>query len=294
MIRKQFTGTINGVFASVSYGTNPLFAIPLYATGLSVNSVLFYRYFFAVIIYAFLIKYVKKTPIDISLKQGLFLFILGTLFSFSSLTLFKSFKYLDSGTACTILFVYPIFTALIMGIFFKEKITTRTVISIFCTFVGIILLYSNNLSAKMSFYGVLLVLFSALFYAFYMVGVKKIPAIKYMRADKLNFYVMLFGLCVYIVTSKFGFNLEFIHSAKQMFFVLMLAIFPTIISIETINIAIKLIGSTKTAILGALEPLSAILFGVVFFKEQLSLNAVFGIVLILSGVSFVVGQKNKL
>ena len=41
------TGYLLGIIAAISYGTNPLFAVPLYDAGLSVMSVLFYRYAFA-------------------------------------------------------------------------------------------------------------------------------------------------------------------------------------------------------------------------------------------------------
>lgn len=293
MIKREFIGTINGLIASISYGTNPLFALPLYAYGFSVNSVLFYRYFFAVIIYAFIIKFIKKISMKVSFKQGVFLLVLGLLFSCSSLALFKSFEFLDSGIACTILFVYPMFTAIIMSLFFKEKITFKVVSSMFCAFIGIFLLSFNNISSKINPYGIILVLFSALLYALYMVGVKKFPYINHLKIEKLNFYTMLFGLFVYIFSSKFGINLETIGNMKHLFFLLMLSIFPTIISIETINIAIKLIGSTKTAILGTLEPLSAIFFGVVFFHEQLNFRSVLGIALILCGISFVVIQKKS-
>ncbi len=294
MIRREFIGTINGLFASISYGTNPLFALPLYSCGFGVNSVLFYRYFFAVLIYLFIIKFIKKISLKVSFKQAIFLLILGLLFSFSSLALFKSFKYLDSGIACTILFVYPMFTAIIMALFFKEKITLKIICSMFCALVGVFLLSFNNVSSKINPYGIMLVLSSALLYAFYMVGIKKFPFINHLKVEKLNFYTMLFGLCVYVCSSKFGTNLEVIDSAKHLFFLLMLSIFPTIISIETINIAIKLIGSTKTAILGTFEPLSAIFFGVLFFGERLGFRSVLGIILILCGISFVVIQKQKI
>ena len=43
-------GYILGAVAAVSYGTNPLFAVPLYRLGLNTGSVLFYRYACAVVI----------------------------------------------------------------------------------------------------------------------------------------------------------------------------------------------------------------------------------------------------
>ena len=69
--------------------------------------------------------------------------------------------------------------------------------------------------------------------------------------------------------------------------------FPTIISLETINVSIKLAGPTTTAILGALEPLTAIFFGVLLFNEQLTFRITAGVILVLFGVFMIVLRKDK-
>lgn len=84
-----------------------------------------------------------------------------------------------------------------------------------------------------------------------------------------------------------------LKSAKLWLFAAGLAIVPTIISLETINIAIKLIGSTKTAILGALEPLTALFFGVTVFHEELTTRIIAGVALILTGVLLIVSINKK-
>ena len=104
-MKRQTIGFINGAIAAASYGTNPLFALPLYAGGIGVNSVLFYRYAFAVIIYGIWLKFVKKVSLKITFKEFVPLFFLGLFFSLSSLTLFEAFKYIEAGIACTILFI---------------------------------------------------------------------------------------------------------------------------------------------------------------------------------------------
>lgn len=284
-------GILNGVIASVSYGMNPLFALPLYAQGIEVNSVLFYRYFFAVVIYFLWLKCVKKISLKIAKSELVPLFFLGIFFSLSSLTLFESFHYIEAGIACTILFIYPVLVALIMAIFFKEKITKTVVSAIFLTSIGIALLYKGKPDSVLSLKGVAIVLASAFLYAFYIVGVKNIKAIKSMNSAKLSFYVMLFGLLVYVVNLKFCTNLQGLTTITAWLFVIGLAIFPTIISLETIGIAIKLIGSTNTAILGALEPLTAIFFGILFFNESLTLRISIGVILILFGVFLIISGK---
>ena len=180
-----------------------------------------------------------------------------------------------------------------MATFFKEKLTKTIVGSILLISIGIILLYKNGGGAGLNLHGVLIVLLSALLYAVYMVGVKTIKSIKDMGSEKMSFYVMLFGLLVYIINLKFCTQLQMLNRPILWGYSFGLALLPTIISIETINIAIKLIGSTKTAILGALEPLTAVFFGVVVFHEHLSFRIVVGILFVLFGVMQIVLQKQK-
>lgn len=290
-MKRHTIGYVNGIIASASYGTNPLFALPLYNLGIGTNSILFYRYFLAVAIYLIWIKFIKKVSIKITQKEFIILLLLGMFFSMSSLTLFDSFRYIEVGIACTILFIYPIIVVILMALFFGEKITKRVIVSIFLTFTGIILLYKGKADSVLNIRGVLMVLLSAVLYAFYIVGVKNISIIKHMKTEKLNFYVMLFGLMIYIFNLKFCTKLQILDKPIMLMCVLGLALFPTVISIETINIAIKLIGSTKTAILGALEPLTAIIIGVIVFNEQLSIRIIIGVILILSGVTLIVTKK---
>ena len=274
-MRRKAVGILNGAIAAASYGTNPLFALPLFAAGVGVNSVLFYRYAIAVVIYGIWLKFVKKVSLKITQKEFFPIFFLSMLFSFSSLTLFQAFKYIAAGIACTILFIYPVIVAIIMAIFFKEKITKTVISAILLTSFGIVLLYNGKDGVTLNLQGVLLVLSSALLYALYIVGVKNIKPVKHIKPDKLSFYIMFFGLSVYI------YNL----------FAIALAVFPTIISLETITVSIKLVGSTITAILGALEPLTAIFFGVVFFHEELTPRIIAGVALILAGVILIVLRK---
>lgn len=292
-MKRKFIGTINGIIASTSYGTNPLFTLPLYAIGIGANSVLFYRYSLAVIIYGLWLHFIKKISLNISLKKLFPLMILGIFFSLSSLTLFEGFKYIDAGIACTILFIYPVLVALIMAIFFKEKITKTTILSILLTSTGIGLLYNGKNGLTLNPHGIIVVFLSALLYAIYIVGIKKIKSIQHINHSKMSFYIIFFGLFVYIYNLKFHENLQIIHNPLFWLLPIGLAIFPTIISIETINISIKLIGSTTTAILGALEPLTAIFFGVMVFHEQLTTRIITGVILILLGVLLIVTRKTK-
>lgn len=292
-MKRKTIGFINGTIAAASYGTNPLFALPLYERGLNVNSVLFYRYAIAVLIYALWLKFVKKMSFKITKKELLPIFALGVLYSISSITLFSSFQFIEAGVACTILFIYPVIVTLIMSIFFKEKLTKTVIGSIFLTSIGILLLYKGKNGISLNINGIILVLFSALSYALYMIGINTIKPIQKINRAKLTFYVMTAGLTVYIYNILTTTPLQTLSTPSMWVFAIGLALFPTIISLETITISIKLIGSTTTAILGALEPLTAIFFGIIFFHEQMTVRIASGVILILIGVFQIILNKKK-
>ncbi|GCB35663.1 DMT family transporter [Bacteroides faecalis] len=282
-------GFIYGAIAAASYGMNPLFALPLYGAGMSVDTVLFYRYLLAAIVLGILIK-VQGESFALQKKNILPLFIMGLLFSFSSLLLFMSYNYMDAGIASTILFVYPVMVAIIMGAFFKEKISAITIFSILLVLSGITLLYQGDGNKPLSTIGIILVLLSSLSYAIYIVGVNR-SSLKNLPTTKLTFYAILFGLSIYIIRLHFCTELQMIPSGWLWADVIALAILPTAISLVCTALAIHYIGSTPTAILGALEPVTALFFGVLLFHEQLTPRLMTGVLMIITAVTLIILGK---
>ena len=283
-------GFIYGAIAAASYGMNPLFTLPLYAVGMSADTVLFYRYSFAVIILAVLMK-LQGQSFALRKADVLPLVIMGLLFSFSSLLLFLSYNYMDAGIASTILFVYPVMVAIIMGVLFKEKISSITIFSILLALSGIALLYQGDGNKPLSTVGIILVLLSSLSYAIYIIGVNR-SSLKNLPTTKLTFYAILFGLSVYVVRLNFCTDLQLIPTAWLWADVVALAILPTAISLVCTALAIHYIGSTPTAILGALEPVTALFFGVLLFHEKLTPRLMIGIFMIITAVTLIIVGKS--
>lgn len=165
-------GYILGAIAAATYGMNPLFALPLYQGGMNPDSVLFFRYLFAIPILAIMIK-ARGRSFRLNRKEGLSLIAMGALVAISSLTLFQSYNYMEAGIASTILFVYPIMVALIMSLVFKEKLTLITGLCLLLAMGGISLLYNGGDGTTLSLKGTLLVIASALSYAIYLVGINQ-------------------------------------------------------------------------------------------------------------------------
>ena len=70
-----------------------------------------------------------------------------------------------------------------------------------------------------------------------------------------------------------------------------LGLFPTFVSLYFTSQAIDTIGSTNTAIFGALEPLTAVILGIIILGEALSLNTAIGMLLILVSVTVLTIKK---
>ena len=283
-------GYILGAIAAAAYGMNPLFALPLYQSGMDPDSVLFFRYLFAIPILGIMIK-ARGRSFRLKQKEIPTLVVLGLLMALSSLTLFQSYNYMDAGIASTLLFVYPIMVALIMVAFFKERITFLTMVCILMALGGIALLFKGDGGSPLSRTGILLVMASALSYAIYIVGVNR-PVLKEVATLSITFYVLLFGLSLFLVRANFGANLITPEKWYLWFNLVALAVFPTAISLLCTTVAIQYIGSTPTAILGALEPVTAVFFGVVVFSETLTLRIVCGIILIILAVTFIIADSN--
>ncbi|MDN0048661.1 DMT family transporter [Bacteroides gallinaceum] len=290
MERVTFKGFAYGAIAAASYGLNPLFALPLYADGMGADSVLFYRYAFGLVMLGVMML-VQKLSFALRRCEVLPLVIMGLLFSFSSLTLFLSYNYMDAGIASTILFVYPVLVAILMAVFFKEKVSPITMISIALAFTGISLLYQGEGGQTLSLTGVTLVFISSLTYALYIIGVNR-SVLKDMPIAKLTFYVLLFGLSVYVIRLKFCTQLDVVSQPVLWINPVCLALFPTVISLVAMTKSIHYIGSTPAAILGALEPLTAICCGVLVFGERLTPRIILGIVLILVAVTLIILGKS--
>lgn len=279
-------GYLLGAVAAATYGMNPLFALPLYKEGMNPDSVLFFRYLFAIPLLGIMLK-ARGRSFRLRRSEVMPLVILGWLVAVSSLTLFQSYNHMEAGIASTILFVYPILVALIMAVAFREKVTVQTVLCIFLALSGIGLLYEGEGGSTLSLTGVGLVMASALSYAIYIVGVNR-PRLRDVATLKVTFYVLLFGLSLFLARVGAGQSLVVPEKWYLWGNLMALALFPTAISFLCTTQAVQYIGSTPTAILGALEPVTAVFFGVTVFGESLTPRLCCGIVLIILAVTFII------
>ena len=286
-----FKGFAFAALSAICYGTNPLGALHLYAQNYSPETVLFYRFFTAALL-LFVVILAKGSHFKISFREFGALVAFGFLFAVSSLTYYASFKYMDAGLASTLLFLYPLEVSVLMAVFFKEKIKTWTIVSIAVSMAGVALLYRGGDGVPLSTVGLMLAFASSISYAIYMVMANRIKL--QMGAVKMTFYAICFCLVfllLYSVTLGSGLPPVF-SQASSWGWGFMLGLVPTVLSLIFMVKAVKIIGSTPTAILGALEPVTAVTIGVLVFGEVLTGRLIAGILLIL-GSTVLIAAKRK-
>ena len=291
---RTVSGYLAGIAAGVSYGMNPLFAKTLLADGVDILTMLFFRYGISFLLMGAWMAF-RGESFRIRGKEIWMLAILGVLFSCSSLFLFESYRFIPSGLATTLVYLYPVFVAIIMVIL-KDRPSWEVWLSIAVTFGGVILLSWPEGGVTLHWAGMMLSAMSALSYAFYLVIVNKSRTISHISEHALTFYALATGTVLFIllrISGEHGPFLQGLDSLSDVGNLVGLAIFPTMISMLTLAISTRLIGPTKTSVLGVFEPVTAILIGTVLFSEPMTPKMAAGLMVCICAVLFMVAAGKK-
>ena len=291
--KKAIIGYPAGIITGITYGLNPLFAVPLMNNGASIESILFFRYLFAVILLAaFLI--LTKQSFKITARQAGVLLALGLLYTSSSIFLFEAYNYIASGLATTLIFLYPVLVAIIM-VFLRVVPSWPVWLSIAATFGGVIIMTQGSEGDSLSPVGVALSLGSALVYALFIVIINRSKAIAPISNTLLTFDSLMVGATVFLGKITFSDTAisAGITTGGDWLNLVGLALLPTIVSTTTLAIATRNIGAAKASVLGVFEPITAILIGTLMFGEPLTTNILLGIGIAIVAVTFMISVTKR-
>ena len=299
--RKKRRITINGIFyaviSSMSFGFSPLFSLALITAGLTDFDILSYRWLIAglvLMIYAFCKK--KSLRLN-SFDEAWKIILLSALRALTSVTLLIGYINISSGIAATLNFMYPVIVTLSMVIFFGERRSMVDYLAIAASIFGVYLLASGESivahggNTKL---GLICSLVSAFSFAAYYIVMKQVKADK-IEVVKFTTWVMMLS-AVYFIICAFIFNgkLTLLTDMRSWLNALGLGLWATMVSNITGVKGIRRIGPTMTSILGALQPVTAVILGVIFLGEHLYMRSLIGISIILVAVCIIVlHQKNR-
>ena len=285
----KINGFLYGLLSSASFGLIPLFTLPAMHQGLHFESILFYRFFFAALALAGILL-LDGQSFRIRRNEIPSLLLLAALYLVSAVFLFWGYKFMPSGVATTLHFMYPVLTTLIMMAFFHEKKSIWRFTAIALAVIGVYFLSSGDDSGTVTLGGIFIVLLSALGYALYLVTVSQLKVGK-MKGLKLTFYVFIFSSLLLFIGVAPTTGIQAIPNGSTAGNLVMLALIPTVISNLALVRAVKSIGSTLTSVLGAMEPVTAVCVGISIFGEAVTAGIGLGIGLIIASVTVIILKR---
>ena len=289
----RIKGILYAAVSSSTFGLAPFFSLTLLLAGFSAFEVLSYRWGVATIALT-LFGWCSGCSFRLEKKDFLVVLLLSLLRAVTSFSLLIAYKNIATGVASTIHFMYPLAVSLVMMYFFQEKKSLWVMFAVSMSLLGAALLSSGELEAKNgdTIVGLVAACVSVFSYAGYIVGVRMTRAVR-INSTVLTCYVMGLGTVLYFIGALTTSGLQLVADGYTWLIILGLALPATAISNITLVRAIKYAGPTLTSILGAMEPLTAVVIGVFVFKELFTLNSAIGIILILLAVSVVIFRKQK-
>lgn len=293
-LMNRIKGILYAAVSSSTFGLAPFFSLTLLLAGFSAFEVLSYRWGVATIALT-LFGWCSGCSFRLEKKDFLVVLLLSLLRAVTSFSLLIAYQNIATGVASTIHFMYPLAVSLVMMYFFQEKKSLWVMFAVFMSLLGAALLSSGELEAKNgdTIVGLVAACVSVFSYAGYIVGVRMTRAVR-INSTVLTCYVMGLGTVLYFIGALTTSGLRLVADGYTWLIILGLALPATAISNITLVRAIKYAGPTLTSILGAMEPLTAVVIGVFVFKELFTLNSAIGIILILLAVSVVIFRKQKM
>ena len=282
---KQTLGLINGIISGISFGLIPLFSIPVIAAGMGNVSILVYRFLFGSLAMLGMLL-LKKTDLRVSLSELCRIDILSLFYIGTALATLECYHYLSSGIATALVYTDPIWCAIIGLIFLGDRFSLKLTSSCLFATLGVMMMTGvftedGTFSALGLFWGLL----SGLSYALYLIFVPRLR-LKRIPSLKLTFYVFFIGMLILAAYAilKEG-NIEIVTNPTCWTNLILLGLIPTALSNICVTMSLRLVDSTIVAILGAFEPLTAMVIGILILGDSWSIMSLGGTFLILLAVA---------
>lgn len=254
-----------------------------------VNYILLFRFVFVAITYPYIIKIIKKVSLkelySITKNELKYIFLLSLMLMSNMFLFFQSLYYIDVSTASFLFLTFPIFTLILARILLKEQISLVDIIVAVISFIGLLFMFSNQLELQ-SYKGQLMALASAILFSFYVIiNRKSSQSINHYK--KTNWLFIFNSLILLAVIPFFSQEIEFTSLTNlNISLLLLLATLFTLIPFTLQLYAIKYVKSSTFSMILLLGPTLTIFWSFLILKESLSLNIIFGGLLILIAAFF--------
>ncbi len=288
-------GIILAIVGVILFSAKAVMVKMAYQYNINSEHLLLFRMLFSLPFY-FVIAILNKpsNPKEIKGKDYLWIIFFGFVgYYLASYFDFLGLQYVKAGLERIILFVYPTFVIIISRFFLKDKITKQQLVAIIITYIGVVITFWQELkldSANIGL-GALLIFFSALTYAIYLVGsgwlIPKFGAVTF-----TSYAMIVSSLCIISQYLIFDRGNLFDYSLEVYILAILMAVFSTIIPSYLISYAIARLGASNVAIIGSLGPISTIILAFFLLDESMSSVQILGSVIVILGI-YSITRNNK-
>ncbi len=285
---QRLLGSILVLISAVCFGLIPIFTRFAYEGGVSVNGLLFIRFFSAFILVGIFLRLTGRFYIP-SKTQLLFLLALGGIGYFlAAFFYFTSFLYITVSVAVLIANTYPVFVTTVSLALGLEKISFSLIFSILLTVIG--LAFLSNPILNVSAIGILLSFGTAVTYAAYTLLLPR--ALKGLNGEIGAFYVMGATGFSFGILGALKNELQFPLDIKTWAWIMMISVISTTIALTMLFKGLKIIGPSRTSILSTMEPATAVIVASLLFKDTLNITQWIGGILILFATILIAIRKS--
>lgn len=208
---------------------------------------------------------------------------------------FTAIREISISISVVLLYTAPAFVIILSRIFFGETITGRKLLALVLTIAGCSFIAGivPGADISISYRGLLIGLGSGFGYALYPVFAK--PAGRKYSPVTITAYTFLLASIVLLPFSGILKSIELFASPEVILYSAGLGLFPTVLAYILYTKGLKYVEAGNAAIVSTIEPVVAILTGVILFSERMTFLQGCGALLIIASIfitSILPGKKS--
>ncbi|MBQ9673079.1 MAG: EamA family transporter [Ruminococcus sp.] len=287
---KNKIGAVYSVLSAMLFGLTPLLAKIIYGYGYTSFLVAFLRFAIGTVVLFIVVKFHNKQKILLPKKQLLLILAVSFFYATMILLMYSAYDYIDSGLTTTLHFTYPVFVIIMAAVIMHKGLNKRHIICTVLAIAGIVFL--NNSTSAVNYYGVAIAVLSGLSYAFYIVLTEKFK-LDSLPVFVLSFWISLFSAFIVGAIMPFTHILPIDLNPKAIGLIILLTLTTNLFAIVLFQKGLSICGGVQASLLSTFEPLTSVVVGLTVFNENLTLNVFIGITLILSSTVILVIYKKE-
>lgn len=282
------------VLGAVLWGIIGLFVQHLGAVGFTPLQIVAIRVVTAAIILVIYLLLTDRSFLRIKPSDSKYFFATGILsVVFFNWCYFTAIQETSLSVAVVLLYTAPLFVAIISRFLFNERLTRRKILALGLIILGSSLVVGFLPSTKttISTFGLLVGLGSGLGYALYSIF-GKLASYKYAPITIIT-YTFLFASAVMIPFAGLWDTRDLFLQGNVLIYSFGLGLVPTVLAYLCYTVGLSRVDPSKAAVLATIEPVAAMLVGIIVYGERLTAWQTFGSMLIILAVVLVQEREVK-